>query len=285
MLRSSATSYYQVDGLGSVTSLTNVSGAAAETYTYDSFGKVTASAGSLTNPFQYTGRESDNETGLYYYRARYYDSATGRFANEDPSQLLAGINMYVYAGGNPTNLIDPSGLAAQCKDVAELAGLGTDSGLLARLIYLESTGANIFFQNRKQDMQNIGDDYLRERNAVAATVFNRLNNSSFGNHSTIAGVIGAVNAYQGMGDGKGNVQISIGNVKKLNNVLNSPCTSTDCSDLLASIYVANQWVSGAGIDPFEGTVGMYARGGRPKGNFDLLPGILGSGNDFFRLRK
>jgi len=71
MLRSSASSYYQVDGLGSVTSLIDTSGAIANSYTYDSFGNLTPSAGSLVNPFRYTARESDTETGLYYYRARY----------------------------------------------------------------------------------------------------------------------------------------------------------------------------------------------------------------------
>src|SRR5580700_2557613 len=55
MLRSSATSYYQADGLGSVTSLSNGAGALAQTYTFDSFGKQTASSGSLVNSFQYTG--------------------------------------------------------------------------------------------------------------------------------------------------------------------------------------------------------------------------------------
>jgi len=67
MLRSSATSYFHADGLGSVTSLSNSAGSVANTYTYDSFGKLTASSGSLLNPFQYTARESDSETGLYYY--------------------------------------------------------------------------------------------------------------------------------------------------------------------------------------------------------------------------
>src|SRR6266481_1984300 len=57
MLRSSTTSYYQADGLGSVTSLTNVAGTAAQNYTYDSFGKQLSSTGALTNPFQYTSRE------------------------------------------------------------------------------------------------------------------------------------------------------------------------------------------------------------------------------------
>jgi YD repeat-containing protein len=70
MLRSGATSYYQADGLGSLTSLSNTSGALANTYTYDSFGNLTASTGSITNSFRYTGREFDTETSLYYYRAR-----------------------------------------------------------------------------------------------------------------------------------------------------------------------------------------------------------------------
>jgi RHS repeat-associated protein len=124
MLRSSATSYYQADGLGSVTSLTNSSGGAAETYTYDSFGKVTASNGSLTNPFQYTGRELDAETGLYYYRARYYDPQFGRFLSEDSTGFENGINFYTYSSSNPINLRDPSGNnATMALPIAE--GVGT----------------------------------------------------------------------------------------------------------------------------------------------------------------
>src|SRR6266704_1276993 len=70
---SSGTSNYHAAGLGSVTSLSNAAGSIANTYTYDSFGKLTASTGSLVNPFRYTGRESDTETGLYYYSASYYN--------------------------------------------------------------------------------------------------------------------------------------------------------------------------------------------------------------------
>jgi RHS repeat-associated protein len=86
MLRSATTSYYHANGLGSVTSLSNTAGTLAQTYTFDSVGKQTASTGSLINPFQYTGRESDHETGLYYYRARYYDQGSGRFLSEDPME-------------------------------------------------------------------------------------------------------------------------------------------------------------------------------------------------------
>jgi RHS repeat-associated protein len=112
MLRSGATSYFHADGLGSVTSLSNTAGSIANTYTYDSFGKLTASTGSLVNPFQYTARESDTETGLYYYRARYYDQNAGRFLSEDqrdatPRNQL--FNLYLYVLGNPVNLTDPLG--------------------------------------------------------------------------------------------------------------------------------------------------------------------------------
>jgi RHS repeat-associated protein len=96
MLRGSATSYYSADGLGSVTSLTNTSGANAQTYTYDSFGNLTASSGSLTNSFRYTGWEFDTETSLYYYRARYYDPTVGRFISEDPTGFKGGLNFYPY---------------------------------------------------------------------------------------------------------------------------------------------------------------------------------------------
>jgi uncharacterized protein RhaS with RHS repeats len=78
MLRSGATSFYNADGLGTITSLANTAGSLAQTYTFDSFGKQTASSGSLTNPFQYTAREFDSETSLYYYRARYNDPNVGK---------------------------------------------------------------------------------------------------------------------------------------------------------------------------------------------------------------
>jgi RHS repeat-associated protein len=113
MLRSSTTSYFHADGLGSITSLSNASGSQVQTYQYDSFGKQTASTGSLTNPFQYTARESDTETGLYYYRARYYDPNSGKFLNEDPNDQGSQYdnpNLYEYVENNPANWIDPLGL-------------------------------------------------------------------------------------------------------------------------------------------------------------------------------
>jgi RHS repeat-associated protein len=108
-LRQGAMSFYEQDGLGSVTSLSNSVGAIAETYTYDSYGKLAASTGTLVNPFQYTGREFDSETGVYYYRARYFDPSTGRFLSQDPIRYGGGVNFYAYTRNNPVVRIDPFG--------------------------------------------------------------------------------------------------------------------------------------------------------------------------------
>jgi RHS repeat-associated protein len=113
-LRSATTSYYSQDGLGSVTSLTTSAGALGNTYTYDSFGKLTASTGSIANRFQYTAREFDSETGLYSYRARYYDSNAGRFLSEDPVKSAVRLNRYKYVNNSPNILSDPTGLTEQC---------------------------------------------------------------------------------------------------------------------------------------------------------------------------
>jgi RHS repeat-associated protein len=110
MTRGGVTSFYEADGLGSITSLTNSSGTITDSYTYDSFGQMTFS-GSTTNPFRYTGREWDSETGLYYYRARYYNPQAGRFISEDPLKFGGGdANFYAYVGNSPAKFRDPAGL-------------------------------------------------------------------------------------------------------------------------------------------------------------------------------
>lgn len=130
MLRGGSTSFYHADGLGSITSLSTAAGSIANTYTYDSFGKLTASTGSLANPFRYTARESDTETGLYYYRFRYFDSVAGRFLNEDPTGFSGGTNFYTYVSNHPTDFVDPKGLLRVCCRPANLGGGVTAYALL-----------------------------------------------------------------------------------------------------------------------------------------------------------
>jgi RHS repeat-associated protein len=123
MLRGGTASYYEQDGINSVTSLSNSTGVLANSYTFDSFGNLTASTGTLTNPFRYTGRDFDPETGIYEYRMRYYDPNVGRFLSEDPIGFDGGPDFYVYVRNSPVGLFDPSGLDALSGDIQGLANI------------------------------------------------------------------------------------------------------------------------------------------------------------------
>jgi RHS repeat-associated protein len=126
MQRGTTTSYYEQDGIGSVTSLTATNGTVSQSYTYDSFGNTTNSSGSLTNFFRYTAREFDTETNLYYYRTRYYDPAAGRFLSEDPIEFKGGIDFYTYVTNRPVDLADPTGLKG-CVNCTTAAPLPSNS--------------------------------------------------------------------------------------------------------------------------------------------------------------
>ena len=95
------------DGLGSIVKTTNAAGAVTSTLKYNAFGVLETGSPS---PFGFTSREYDAETGLAYYRARYYDPKLGRFISEDPIGFHGGDNFFVYAESNPTTLVDPLGL-------------------------------------------------------------------------------------------------------------------------------------------------------------------------------
>lgn len=104
-----STLYYHQDGLGTVTELTDTNGSVAKAY--DAYGNLLESPGTVEQPYTYTGRELDAETGLYYYRARYYDPTTGRFLQKDPI-FNPGFQIYGYVEGIPTLFVDPYGLRA-----------------------------------------------------------------------------------------------------------------------------------------------------------------------------
>ena len=115
MEKAGASFYYHADGLGSITELTSQIGTAAQGYTYSSFGKIESQLDSnFVQPYTFTSRQFDAETGNYFYRARYYDAVSGRFLEEDPvSEFLdqpSTNNKYTYVGGNPINFFDPLGL-------------------------------------------------------------------------------------------------------------------------------------------------------------------------------
>lgn len=104
--------YYHADGLGTITALTNHMGITVQKYDYDSFGniKFTPFPHWIKQPYTYIAREFDSETGLYYYRARYYDPKAGRFITKDPIGFGGGINKYAYVKNNPLRYVDSFGL-------------------------------------------------------------------------------------------------------------------------------------------------------------------------------
>ncbi|MBI2265949.1 MAG: RHS repeat-associated core domain-containing protein, partial [Armatimonadetes bacterium] len=97
---------YVSDWLGSVTQTFDWnSGDAVSSLVYDSYGRRISVSGSPSET-AFTGREWDEETGLYAYRARYYDPEMGRFTQED----FVGFGGYQYVNNNPLTAIDPFGL-------------------------------------------------------------------------------------------------------------------------------------------------------------------------------
>lgn len=110
--------YFLKDHLGSIRSIINDAGEVVATYEYDEFGQLLNGVQSFENAITYTGREWDEESGLYYYRMRHYDPALGRFLQPDPylgspKEPKSMINRYIYVHNNPLTYRDPSGLSPQ----------------------------------------------------------------------------------------------------------------------------------------------------------------------------
>jgi RHS repeat-associated protein len=113
--------YLHTDKQGSVVAMSDAGGNLIEgPYTYDGWGNcfVSLTACSATGePYRFTGRRFDPETGLYYYRARYYcprDNCGVRFLQTDPVGYTADLNLYTYGGNDPTDRLDPTGF---CDDL------------------------------------------------------------------------------------------------------------------------------------------------------------------------
>jgi RHS repeat-associated protein len=107
-------SFYGYDGSDSVRALTDASSTVTDTYDYDAWGNVVNMTGTTPNVYLYRGEQYDGDLSLYYLRARYYNPLTGRFLSRDPYSggVLNPITLhkYLYAGSDPVDLSDPSGM-------------------------------------------------------------------------------------------------------------------------------------------------------------------------------
>lgn len=146
---SEGTQWYLNDHLGTVHDVISDSGDFVLSVVYDDFGLPTADLGSIDryeNRFLFTGREYDFGSGLYYYRARYYDPASGVFTSEDSLGYQAGdSNFYRYVGNAPLHGTDPSGhntIMEKLFLVAAQTSLGFSGGYLVGITHgrLEAWG-------------------------------------------------------------------------------------------------------------------------------------------------
>ena len=119
MFKHTTKHYFHRNQQYSITGCTDSSGEVSERYAYDAYGKTTILAPNMTNrsysviynTFMYTGRAYRSSTGLYYFRARWYDGKLGRFVSRDPLEYVDGMSMMKgYMGLGWT---DPKGLSTQ----------------------------------------------------------------------------------------------------------------------------------------------------------------------------
>jgi RHS repeat-associated protein len=109
--------WYLPDKLGSIRDIADTSGAVIDHVVYNSFGTVTSETNSANGDrFKFTGREYDSTTGLYYFRARFYDPVIGRFTSLDPIRFAGSdASLYRYVKNGPTLWGDPAGKQPKAK--------------------------------------------------------------------------------------------------------------------------------------------------------------------------
>ena len=140
--------YYVLNAQGDVVRIINSSRSVVASYTYDPWGKIISSSGTLAdiNPLRYRGYYYDSETGFYYLQSRYYDPEIGRFINADSyastdATGLLSTNMFAYCENDPVNKSDPTGEVAPI--LIAMAGgamVGLAEQFMTDVIYAMVTG-------------------------------------------------------------------------------------------------------------------------------------------------
>jgi RHS repeat-associated protein len=192
---------------------------------------------------KYTGREQDAETGLYYYRARYYDPITGRFLSEDP--IRSGINYYTYAYNNPINYNDPTGECPWC--------IGAAIGGVAGAIQAANSGGGWTWNNAQ------------------GIAYGALTGAAFG---AIPGFLSAsigLKATMAVGGGSG----ALGNLA--NQLLTSDTVDWDQVGTQGLIGIGSGWLGN--IAGLQASLGVLRSGGSVTGalNFGNYFGALTGG--------
>lgn len=143
VMRPAETRFFHADGLGSIRRLTDETGTVTDRYSFKAFGELLDHDGADPNAYLFAGEALDPNSGFYYLRARWMAPEVGRFVSTDPFPGLIfepiSLHKYHYAGINPVNRVDPSGLIS----VGEAAVVGAMIGLLVTQLLIQTSGLRL----------------------------------------------------------------------------------------------------------------------------------------------
>jgi RHS repeat-associated protein len=157
--------WYLYDANGNVGQLIRATDQSiAARYEYDPYGNTIVKEGSYAdaNPFRFSTKWFDSETGMGYWGRRYLLFRIGRWANHDPAQEEGGLNLYAFTSNNPTNAVDPDGTT-----VVGLDGwVGWGRGEIQKMGRAIEEGANAILNSIREDAKRRGF-LVREKEEVA----------------------------------------------------------------------------------------------------------------------
>jgi RHS repeat-associated protein len=160
-----STSYYYLhDNEGSIVAVVSASGTVQDRDAYDPYGSITSSSGSVANPVGYAGGFADSTIGLIKFGTRYYNPAIGSFTQQDPSGQSAG---YIYAGDDPVNGADPTGLSGGVLPLAQQQACNANPNLA----YCTAYNQNVYAAAHQYNPVSFGQVCTAEEGVSIGLIF------------------------------------------------------------------------------------------------------------------
>jgi len=150
--------YFHSDHLGSSSVLTDDQGNISGETQYFPYGETFQDTAAEQSPYKYTGQESDTETDLYYYRARYYDPILARFLSTDP--VNENLESYCYVNNNPIKYVDPTGELEEIPHTSVPAWIG--EGSYNSVFFSDFSGLKTINDNLSMDAGNLAISKMRD---------------------------------------------------------------------------------------------------------------------------